>query len=78
MTLDEKGVRALNRWGNKYAGLLLVEGPDGNPTNTYFTCGGGRQARVLTHLSRCPAKSDDHARTVDRFRCRTYGSNTGG
>jgi hypothetical protein len=37
MTLDEKGMRALNRWGNKYAGLLLVEGPDGNPTNTYFT-----------------------------------------
>jgi hypothetical protein len=37
VALDEKGVRALNRWGNKYAGLLLINGPDGNPTDTYFT-----------------------------------------
>lgn len=37
LTLDEKGMRALNRWGNKYAGLLLVLGPDGHPTDSYFT-----------------------------------------
>jgi hypothetical protein len=36
VTLDENGVRALNRWGNKYAGLLLVLGPDGYPTESYF------------------------------------------
>jgi hypothetical protein len=34
---DEKGVRALNRWGNKYAGILLVLGPDGHPTLSYVT-----------------------------------------
>jgi hypothetical protein len=37
VTLDEKGVKALNRWGNKYAGLLLDEGPGGDPTDSYFT-----------------------------------------
>jgi hypothetical protein len=37
ITLDEKGVRALGRWGNRYAGLLLDEGPGGNPTDSYFT-----------------------------------------
>jgi len=37
ITLDEKGVKALGRWGNKYAGLLLNEGPGGNPTDSYFT-----------------------------------------
>jgi hypothetical protein len=37
ITVDEKGVRSLNRWGNKYAGLLLVEGPGGHPTDSYFT-----------------------------------------
>ncbi len=37
ITLDEKGVRALNRWGNKYAGLLLDQGPGGDPTDSYFT-----------------------------------------
>jgi hypothetical protein len=36
ITLDEKGVRALSRWGNKYAGLLLDEGPGGDPTDSYF------------------------------------------
>jgi len=37
VTFDEKGVRALSRWGNKYAGLLLAIGPDGHPTDSYFT-----------------------------------------
>jgi hypothetical protein len=37
ITLDEAGVRALNRWGNRYAGLLLVAGPTGNPSDSYFT-----------------------------------------
>ncbi len=37
VTFDENGVRALNRWGNKYGGLLLVLGPDGHPTDSYFT-----------------------------------------
>jgi hypothetical protein len=37
ITLDEKGVRALGRWGNKYAGLLLDKGPGGDPTDSYFT-----------------------------------------
>jgi hypothetical protein len=36
VTLDEKGITALNRWGNKYAGLLLTTGPDGHPTSSYF------------------------------------------
>jgi hypothetical protein len=35
--LDEKGVKALGRWGNKYAGLLLDYGPGGNPSDSYFT-----------------------------------------
>jgi hypothetical protein len=34
---DENGVRKLNRWGNCYAGFLLVSGPTGNPTDSYFT-----------------------------------------
>src|SRR4051812_32360629 len=37
LTPDTKGVKALNRWGNKYAGLLLEAKPNGNPTDTYFT-----------------------------------------
>jgi hypothetical protein len=37
ITLDERGVRALSRWGNKYAGLLLDHGPGGDPTDSYFT-----------------------------------------
>jgi hypothetical protein len=37
ITLDEKGVRALGRWGNRYAGLLLDEDPAGHPTDSYFT-----------------------------------------
>ncbi|MBN3792227.1 hypothetical protein [Burkholderia sp. Ac-20353] len=36
LTLDRNGVQRLNRWANKYAGLLLVTGPNGYPTNTYF------------------------------------------
>lgn len=31
VTLDEKGVRALGRWGNDYAGWLLARGADGHP-----------------------------------------------
>jgi hypothetical protein len=37
LTPDTKGVRALSRWGNKYAGLLLNVSPTGHPTETYFT-----------------------------------------
>jgi hypothetical protein len=37
LTPDTKGVRALSRWGNKYAGLLLDVGPTGRPTDSYFT-----------------------------------------
>jgi hypothetical protein len=37
VSLDEKGVRALSRWGNEYAGLLLAKGADGYPTRSYFT-----------------------------------------
>jgi hypothetical protein len=37
ITPDEKGVRALNRWRNKYAGFLLVAGPAGDVTDSYFT-----------------------------------------
>jgi hypothetical protein len=37
LTPDIKGVKALSRWGNKYAGLLLEAKPTGGPTNTYFT-----------------------------------------
>jgi hypothetical protein len=37
LTPDTKGVRELNRWGNKYAGLLLNVGPTGHPTHAYFT-----------------------------------------
>jgi hypothetical protein len=34
---DKAGVKALNRWGNKYAGLLLTAGPNGGPSDSYFT-----------------------------------------
>jgi hypothetical protein len=37
VSLDEKGIRALNRWGNDFAGLLLTKGADGYPTSSYFT-----------------------------------------
>ena len=37
ITPDENGVKTLNRWGNRYAGFLLVAGPTGNPTDSYFT-----------------------------------------
>lgn len=37
VTLDEKGIRALSVWGNKYAGLLLTLRADGYPTSSYFT-----------------------------------------
>jgi len=37
ITPDEKGVKALNRWGNKYAGFLLVTGPSANVRSSYFT-----------------------------------------
>jgi hypothetical protein len=37
VSLDEKGIRALSRWGIKYAGLLLAKGADGYPTMSYFT-----------------------------------------
>src|SRR5262249_22936752 len=35
--LDEQGVRAVSRWGNEYAGFLLVKGPDGKSNRSYFT-----------------------------------------
>jgi hypothetical protein len=34
--MDEEGVRALNNWGSKYAGLLLLVGQDGHPTASYL------------------------------------------
>ncbi len=37
LTPDTNGVKALNRWGNKYAGLLLEAEPSSGPTNAYFT-----------------------------------------
>lgn len=37
LTPDMKGVAKLTCWLNRYGGLLLVVGPDGNPTDTYFT-----------------------------------------
>ncbi|PWT75506.1 MAG: hypothetical protein C5B46_02505 [Proteobacteria bacterium] len=37
VTPDGRGVRALNRWGNKYAGLLLVTDQRGRPNRSYFT-----------------------------------------
>jgi len=37
VSLDERGMRALCRWGNRYAGLLLAKGADGYPTRSYFT-----------------------------------------
>src|SRR5205823_4133759 len=36
VTLDQSGMMALNHWGNKYAGLLLVKGPLGHPNDSYF------------------------------------------
>jgi hypothetical protein len=36
VTLDEKGMRALNRWGNKYAGLFIVKPPEVHRTGSYF------------------------------------------
>jgi hypothetical protein len=37
ITMDADGVRALNRWGNKYAGLLQLKDTEGNPTDSFFT-----------------------------------------
>ncbi|WP_316172280.1 hypothetical protein [Bradyrhizobium sp. SZCCHNRI3037] len=37
VSLDEEGLRSLCRWGNKYAGLLLVEDGDGHLPDSYFT-----------------------------------------
>jgi hypothetical protein len=38
LTPNEKGVRALNCWGNKYAGLLLYrEGPGVGPSRSFFS-----------------------------------------
>lgn len=34
VTLDEEGVRALGRWGNDYAGWLLVRGAEGHPQSS--------------------------------------------
>jgi len=34
---DENGVRALNEWGNRFAGLLLTTGADGRVARSYFT-----------------------------------------
>ena len=36
ISLDESGVRELSHWGNEYAGFLLLKGPDGHPTSSYF------------------------------------------
>ncbi|MBR8173745.1 hypothetical protein KDX27_39330 [Burkholderia cenocepacia] len=36
LSLDRPGVRRLNRWANKYAGLLLATDSDGNSMSTYF------------------------------------------
>jgi hypothetical protein len=37
VTLDEDGMRGLNRWGNKYAGFLLAREPRERTTSAYFT-----------------------------------------
>lgn len=37
VTLDADGVKALNRWGNKYAGLLQEKDEQGNPTASFLT-----------------------------------------
>jgi hypothetical protein len=37
ISLDEKGILAFCRWRSKYAGFLLTKGPDGYPTDSYFT-----------------------------------------
>jgi hypothetical protein len=34
---DEMGVRALNEWGNRFAGLLLTTGADERVAKSYFT-----------------------------------------
>src|SRR5262249_22223363 len=36
-TPDEEGMRALNDWGVKYAGILQVIDPTGSPSRSYFT-----------------------------------------
>jgi hypothetical protein len=36
VTLDEKGMRALSRWGNKYAGLFIVQKPEVHRAGSYF------------------------------------------
>lgn len=36
LTPDREGVRKLNRWANKYSGLLLAIGIDGHPADTYL------------------------------------------
>jgi hypothetical protein len=51
VTLDEKGVRALSRWGNKYAGLLLDQRPGGDPTDSYFTYDPPWTGRMLDTMS---------------------------
>jgi hypothetical protein len=37
VTLNEKGVRALSRWGNKYAGLLFAEDATKDPAESFHT-----------------------------------------
>jgi hypothetical protein len=37
ISLDERGMHGLCRWGNRYAGRLLTKGPDGHSTTSYFT-----------------------------------------
>ncbi len=37
VTRDEEAVKELNRWGNRYAGLLLVKGSTGHPIPSYHT-----------------------------------------
>ncbi len=38
LTPDRAGVKTLNRWSNKYAGLLLTAGPGSHhPNDSYFT-----------------------------------------
>ena len=36
IAFDAKGVRALNRWGNKYAGLLQQKDAEGDPDGSFF------------------------------------------
>jgi hypothetical protein len=37
VTQDEAGMRALNKWGNRYAGLLLTIDANGRVKDSYFT-----------------------------------------